>query len=100
MYKSISFLTFFLSVLVFLSFILNQAQAGCSCQCVNGQVRALCSSAIDIKPICSPRVCPITPPSVKPIDTPSIPPIGTKVCTNMQVYNDVTFQYEWKKVCK
>ena len=100
MYKSISFFTFSLLVLVFLSFIPNQAQASCSCKCVNGQVKALCSSSIDLKPICSPRVCPITPPSVKPIDTPSIPPIGTKVCTNKQVYNDATFQYEWKKVCK
>ena len=73
--------------------------ASCQCSCVSGQVRAICTSTLDIKPICSPRVCPITTPSIKPIQSPSIPPIGTKSCTQQQVYNEYTKRYEWKKVC-
>ena len=87
-------------LIIISSFTTNQAQASCSCKCVNGQVRAICSSSNELPPICSPRVCPLTPPKVKPIDTPSVPPIGTKRCTNKQVYNDATYQYEWKKVCE
>jgi hypothetical protein len=28
----------------------SQVQAGCTCQCVNGQMQPLCSSALDIAP--------------------------------------------------
>src|SRR5262245_28758123 len=28
----------------------SQVQAGCTCQCVNGQMQSLCSSALDIAP--------------------------------------------------
>ena len=76
-----------------------QVFADCQCACVSGQVQAICSSTLDIQPICSPRVCPITPPSVQPIQPPSVPPIGTKTCVQKQVYNEYTRQYEWKRVC-
>ena len=74
--------------------------ADCTCQCVNGEVRPLCSSTLDIPPICAPRICPITPPSIAPINPPRIPPIGTMKCTMKQVYNEHTGQYEWKQICK
>ena len=38
------------------------ANADCTCQCVNGQMQPLCSSAIDLPPICPPTICPITAP--------------------------------------
>ena len=75
------------------------AQAGCECQCVSGEVRAICSSTLDVRPVCAPRVCPITQPSVQPIATPQVPPVGTKSCSQKQVYNEKTRQYEWREIC-
>jgi hypothetical protein len=54
----------------------SDAFAGCVCRCVNGSVQAICSSTLDIQPICAPQICPIVPPSIAPIQTPTIPPIG------------------------
>jgi len=78
----------------------TSANAACVCRCVNGEVRALCSSSIDLPPICPPTVCPITPPSVAPIQAPRIPPIGTTVCRQAQVVNPHTGRYEWREVCR
>jgi hypothetical protein len=78
----------------------HDAEAACSCHCVNGQVQALCTSPMDIQPICSPTICPIVPPSIRPIETPRLPPIGTTQCSNQQVYNPYTRQYEWKQLCR
>jgi len=75
------------------------ATANCECRCVDGEVRAICSSSIDLEPICSPRICPITNPSVTPIQRPVVPPIGTETCEQKQVYNEYTHQYEWKEIC-
>jgi hypothetical protein len=75
------------------------ALADCRCVCMNGDVQAVCSSSLDIEPICPPRVCPITPPSVEPIQQPRVPPIGTSNCVQRQVYNEYTRRYEWKEVC-
>ena len=76
------------------------AQAACICRCVNGEVTALCSSSIDIEPVCAPRVCPIVPPSIAPIQSPRVPPIGTESCRQAQVYNPQTYRYEWREVCR
>lgn len=73
--------------------------ADCRCVCMNGNVQAVCSSTLDVEPVCSPRVCPITPPSVEPIQRPRVPPVGTTNCVQRQVYNEYTRQYEWKEVC-
>ena len=78
----------------------DDAGAACVCRCVNGEVRALCSSSIDVPPICSPQVCPIAPPSVAPIQTPRVPLVGTTVCRQVQVQNPRTGQYEWREVCR
>ena len=77
----------------------SAAYASCQCVCMGGEVQAVCSSTLDIEPICPPRVCSITPPSVAPIQAPRVPPIGTSNCVQRQVYNDRTHQYEWKEVC-
>ena len=50
-----------------------QKTSSCRCTCVNGEVKALCSSSIDVPPICAPRVCPIVTPSVKPVAPPRVP---------------------------
>ena len=87
------------AVVVIAGLAASNAFADCSCVCINGEVRAVCSSSLDIEPICPPRICPITPPSIPPIQTPRIPPIGTTNCVQKQVYNEYTRQYEWKEVC-
>jgi len=77
----------------------SDVYATCECVCINGEVRALCASTLDIEPICPPRICPITPPSIQPIQTPRVPPIGTTTCNQQQVYNEYTRRYEWQEVC-
>ena len=77
----------------------SNANAACQCVCMNGEVRAVCSSTLDIEPICPPRVCPITPPSVEPIQRPRVPPVGTSNCVQRQIYNEYTRRYEWREVC-
>lgn len=76
------------------------ADASCVCRCVNGEVQAICSSTLDIEPICAPAICPITPPAIRPIDPPSVPPIGTSSCRSEQVLNPSTRQYEWRQICR
>ena len=84
---------------VLFTFIEN-VNANCVCRCVNGEMKAICSSSIDIPPICPPQVCPITPPSVAPINPPSVPPLGASTCQNQQVLNPYTNRYEWKLICR
>lgn len=76
------------------------AEAACQCSCVNGQVRPVCTSSIDIRPICTPGICPIVPPAIKPIAPPAIPPLGTKSCRMVQVLNPATGLYEWRNLCR
>jgi len=88
-----------MSVLLLVA-ISGMAQAECVCRCVNGEVKALCRSTLDLPPICAPTICPIVPPSIAPIPAPTLPPLGAKQCKQEQVYNKVTRQYEWKSICK
>ena len=55
----------------------TNAGAGFVCRCVNGEMQAICSSTLDIEPICARAICPITTPVVRPIDPLTMPPIGT-----------------------
>ena len=82
-----------------LIFIPSITQAECICVCMNGQNQPLCESTIDLRPICTPRLCPLEPPSLRPLTPPTLPPLGTKHCTQEMVFNDYTLRYEWQKVC-
>jgi len=75
------------------------AFADCQCTCVNGDVRAICSSSIDLEPICPPRVCPIVPPSVQPVNPPRVPPVGTSRCYQRQIWDEQRHRYVWRQVC-
>ena len=74
--------------------------AACSCQCVNGQMQPICNNSMDMPPMCPPTMCPMTPPSVAPISPSTMPPLGTSQCSNEQVLNQYTRQYEWKRICR
>jgi hypothetical protein len=93
-------MTVYVLTLILTAFAVSPTQAACSCQCVNGEMQALCSSQYDIEPICPPRVCAITPPSVAPIQRPVVPPLGTSGCYQAQVQNQYTGRYEWREVCR
>lgn len=78
---------------------IGEADAACQCVCMDGEVQAVCTSALDIEPICAPRICPIVPPAIEPIQKPRVPPIGTSKCVQKLIYNDQTKKYEWQEVC-
>jgi hypothetical protein len=76
-----------------------RAEASCTCQCVDGEMQPLCSSSIDIPPICPPRICPIDGPSIAPINPPTIPPLGTSSCRQARIC-DPYGNCRWQQVCE
>ena len=90
---------FFISIVIVTLLFASKAMATCECVCINGEMRAVCSSTLDIEPICPLTLCPRTPPSISPIQMPRIPPIGTSKCKQMQVYNELINDYEWREIC-
>jgi len=75
------------------------AEASCTCQCVDGGMQPLCSSSLDIPPICPPRICPIAAPAIAPINPPIIPPIGTSSCRQARIC-DPFANCRWQQVCE
>ena len=76
------------------------AHAECVCRCVDGEVRQLCQSTMDLPALCAPQLCPLVPPSIPPIKALTLPPLGTSECRQVQVFNLRTGQYEWQRVCR
>ena len=76
------------------------AHADCVCRCVGGKVRPICTSSLDLPPICPIDLCPLAPPSIAPLPSLQLPPIGTSQCRQVQVLNPVTQQYEWRTLCQ
>lgn len=85
-------------VLAIFVFVLP-AHSECICQCVDGHMQPLCSSSIDLPPICPPTICPIMSPSIVPINPPTIPPIGTSSCRQARVC-DTFGNCQWQQVCR
>jgi hypothetical protein len=85
--------------LVLLVLLVTQADASCVCRCVDGEVQPLCSSSIDLPPICAPTVCNLVPPSIAPIQPTVMAPLGTSSCAQRQVLNPATRRYEWQSIC-
>jgi hypothetical protein len=79
--------------------LVTATNASCICQCVNGEMQPLCSSSIDLPPICPPTVCSIAPPTVAPINPPTLPPLGTSECHQAQVC-DQFGNCQWQQVCR
>ena len=83
-----------------LCFVFGKSDAACVCRCVNGEMKPICESSLDLPPICPPSICPLTPPSIAPLQPPTLPPLGTKNCSQQQVFNPLTGRYEWRTICK
>lgn len=89
---------------IFLAFIFTLAmtalaEASCECRCVDGEMQALCSSSIDLPPLCPAAVCAIPAPLIAPVAPLRIPPPGATQCSQRQVLNPHTHQYEWRSIC-
>jgi hypothetical protein len=76
------------------------AHAACECRCVDGQMQAVCASAIDLPRVCSVALCPIVPPAISPLERPQLPPLGTSSCRQEQVLDPATRRYEWRALCR
>ena len=78
----------------------DEARAACTCICVDGLNRPLCSGVNDRIPVCPPKVCPTEPPITRPLDQPRLPPAGTAFCTDEYIYNRYSQRYEWRQFCR
>jgi hypothetical protein len=89
-------------IVAIFAFLMAQSDsfATCQCHCVNGEVEAICTSSIDIKPICASKICPFAPPNIKPIEPLTLPPPGMTSCEMKQVLDTNSNKYQWKRVCK
>ena len=89
-------------ILVIMAFALcafsSQVQAGCTCQCVDGQMQPLCSSSLDIALTCM-GICGLVVPSVAPINPPRIPALGATSCRQAQIC-DQFGNCRWQQVCQ
>ncbi|MBV8393710.1 MAG: hypothetical protein JOY81_11065 [Alphaproteobacteria bacterium] len=82
-----------------LSLVAVDAFADCSCRCVNGQSQPVCSSTLDIRPICSQQNCPVTP-SMEPVQPLDHSVGGTAMCDSIEVFNRRTGRWETRPVCR
>lgn len=71
-------------------------QSSCSCKCVNGIKRAICTSAFAVAPSCV-GTCPVSINSHNRF-VPKVPPPGTSRCEKAQVLND-SRRYELHTIC-
>lgn len=74
-------------------------RAACTCICVDGLNRPLCSQVTDIEPVCPPRVCSEAP-AAKPLEPYDLPPFDAPACSMKYLYNKYAGRYEWRQVCE
>jgi hypothetical protein len=84
------------------------AGASCTCNCVAGQVLAVCTRVTDTKPVCAPTLCQPPAPSPDSDDAdktkkadnpPPVSPLRTQLCNERRVFNPQTGKYETRNVC-
>jgi len=80
--------------------LIASADAACVCRCVDGAMQPLCESSIDLPPMCPATSCALAPPAVAPIQPSVLPPLGATRCSQRQVLNPASNQYEWRTICR
>ena len=77
------------------------AAADCVCQCVNGELAAICTGKVNAQPSCAPRSCPATTadPS-KGSQAVSLGGGSGSGCVPRQVLDTVSGKYEWQVLCR
>lgn len=88
-----------LTLMVALVLSTGRAHASCSCECINGRQVPVCSTFIEIRPICPITMCPIPPVSIQPGPVIQVPPVGGHRCYQAQVFDRYFNQYVWRQVC-
>jgi hypothetical protein len=78
----------------------ESASARCACRCIDGEVKPLCDSALEPRPVCPARACPTPPAAIPPIDQAEVPPPGTRECHFRQLLNRSTGLYDWVQICE
>jgi hypothetical protein len=76
------------------------AEAACTCRCLDGKAKAICSSGTDIPPLCNATKCPLSTPQRTPLDAREPAPPVKPGCTTRQVYNPDTARHEWAQICQ
>ena len=76
-----------------------EAKATCTCECIEGQERALCGSLRDEVPVCGRKACPAPPWMPKPSDSKGPNPPGTYGCEPMRVYDRNSNHHYWSELC-
>jgi hypothetical protein len=84
---------------LFLLASIDSAHADCECRCVNGKMRPVCESAMDMPPLCM-DLCPLPPADLPPLPPMQLPPLGTSHCSYKQVWDSNAGAYVWKQVCE
>jgi len=74
------------------------AFASCDCRCIDGQAQAVCSSSLEVPPLCSGQSCPVSP-SMTPV-APLGGAVGDSICDTVQVFNPRTRRYESRQACR
>ena len=92
--RSVRWIAFLLALSQFAS----PAFASCECRCIDGESQAVCTSSLEVPPICSSQSCPVVP-SMTPVG-PLNPPVGSGLCDTVQVFNRRTGHYDTKQLCR
>ena len=88
-----------LALILLVGPVTNDAQAACTCRCVNGVMQSVCTRATDLPLGCPPQHCPLPPPSMAPATPDPVPSAGYRECAQRQVLDPATGRYQWQRIC-
>jgi hypothetical protein len=79
----------------------GEASADYVCQCVNGELAAIYSGNVSVKPVCAPRTCPAPTESLSMARNLQVSAQGGgSDCKPVQVMDTISGKYEWKVLCR
>jgi hypothetical protein len=89
-------------LLVFLFAFSGAAFANCTCQCVNGELAAICAGNVSVQPTCPPRSCPAPSPNLSMARNQQVSAQGGNGsdCAPRQVLDPISGKYQWQLLCR
>lgn len=78
------------------------AVADCVCQCVNGELAAICTGNVNVQPSCAPRSCPAPTANLSIARNQTVSSRGGSGsgCAPRQVLDPISGKYEWQVLCR